>query len=63
MTDNTKTIIGATAIFAALVLFAYFLPVLMLAAADVSPYAAGVVGVLFLFGFFFVLWLRGRSKR
>ena len=42
---------------------AWFLPDIMLAAADISPWAAGAVVVVFLLGFFALLWIRSRTKR
>lgn len=63
MTDNRKTFIAAAAILIGFGLFAYFLPRLMLLAADVSPWAAGAVAAIFMFGFFGVFWLRSRARR
>lgn len=63
MSQNARTLIGAAAVFAVFVAFAYFMPVIMLAAADVSPWLAGLLLVAFLFGLFVVLWLRGRFRR
>jgi hypothetical protein len=63
MNQNTRTLIGAAIFFAVFVAFAWFLPNIMRAAGDISPWAAGAVVAIFLFGFFVVLWLRGRSTR
>lgn len=41
----------------------YWMPTLMLALGDRSPLAAGIFAVIFVVGFFFVFWLRGRSQR
>ena len=63
MSDNRRTIVAAAAIFAGFLLLAWFLPNIMLAAADISPWAAGVVVVTFLLSFFVLLWVRSRTKR
>jgi len=62
LSENSRTIVAAAIIFAGFLLFAYFLPSLMKAAVALSPYAAGVVAVVFIFAFFAVFWLRSRSK-
>ncbi len=63
MNDNRKTIVATAVIFAGFLLVAWFLPDIMLAAADISPWAAGAVVVVFLLGFFALLWIRSRTKR
>lgn len=63
MNDNRKTIVATAVIFAGFLLVAWFLPDIMLAAADISPWAAGAVVVVFLLGFFALLWMRSRTKR
>lgn len=64
MDRNTRqSLIAAAIILAAFALFALSLPSIMTAAAEVSPVAAGAVAVVFLFGFFLLFWLRGRSRR
>jgi len=62
LSENNRTIIAAAIIFAGFLLFAYFLPSLMKAAVEVSPYAAVVVATVFIFAFFAVFWLRSRSR-
>lgn len=62
MSEKRSTIIAAALIFGGFALFAYFLPSIMLAAGDLSPWAAGIVAVVFLLGFFAVFWLRGRYR-
>ena len=57
---------AAIAAFWIMLLFgiaAYNLPKVMLAAGNVSGILAGIVAVVFLFGFFAVFWLRSRSQR
>lgn len=63
MSQNTRTLIGATAVFAGLVAVAWFLPNIMQVAGEFSPWAAAAVVAVVLFGLFAVLWLRGRSTR
>ncbi|MEP9399806.1 hypothetical protein [Mesorhizobium sp. KR2-14] len=60
---NRKSAIAAAAIMLVFGLLAYFLPNIMLAVGGVSPLAAGAVAVLFVAGFFIVIWLRARSQR
>lgn len=42
---------------------AYFMPTIVLALGETSPWAGGLVAVLFVLAFFGVFWLRGRSQR
>lgn len=62
MSENRRTIIAAAIIFAGLALAAFFLPNIMMAAGEISPWIAAFVGGAFLFGFFVLFWLRGRYK-
>ena len=41
----------------------YFLPRIMVALGDVSPWLAGTFGTLVVLGFFLVFWLRARYQR
>lgn len=41
----------------------YFLPRVMIALGDVSPWLAGVFGTLLVLGFFLLFWLRARYQR
>ncbi|MCV0393819.1 MAG: hypothetical protein K5872_12060 [Rhizobiaceae bacterium] len=64
MDRNTRqSLIAAAVIFVGFALFAVSLPSIMRAAGEISPFAAGAVVVVFLFGFFAIFWLRGRSRR
>ena len=56
------------AVAALLVLFGtglvfYFLPGMMIALGAVSPWLAGLFGVLVVLGFFLIFWLRARYQR
>jgi len=62
MTENRSTILAAALILLGFGLFAYFLPRIMLAAMEISPWAAGAVVVIFIFALFGIFWLRGRSR-
>ncbi|QND50702.1 hypothetical protein HB779_20180 [Phyllobacterium sp. 628] len=42
---------------------AFYMPNMMLALGAHSPALAGIFAAVFVFGFFFVFWLRGRSQR
>jgi len=61
--DNRNSAIAAAVILAGVGLVAYFMPAIMLAAIDVSPWLAGAVAGLFLMAFFMIFWLRGRFRR
>ena len=60
---------GKSAAFAALLILLgtgvvfYFLPRVMIALGDVSPWLAGVFGTLLVLGFFLLFWLRARYQR
>ncbi len=60
---------GKSAAIAALVILLgtgvvfYFLPRIMIALGDVSPWLAGVFGTLLVLGFFLLFWLRARYQR
>ena len=41
----------------------YFLPRVMIALGDVSPWLAGAFGALLVLGFFLLFWLRARYQR
>ncbi len=41
---------------------AFYLPTLVVAAGEVSPYAGAAIAALFVLAFFGVFWLRGRSR-
>lgn len=41
----------------------YFLPRVMIALGDVSPWLAGVFGALLVLAFFLLFWLRARYQR
>lgn len=61
--ETLKTAVAAFAILFGFGIFAYFLPTLMMAAANISQALAVAVGVVFVLALFFLLWLRGRSQR
>jgi hypothetical protein len=41
----------------------YFLPRIMIALGDISPWLAGIFGTLLVLGFFLLFWLRARYQR
>jgi Ca2+/Na+ antiporter len=61
--DTRKTVVAAAVLMLVFGVGAYFLPVIVIAAGDVSPYAGAAVAVVFVAAFFLVFWLRGRSRR
>ena len=66
MSEDSK---GKSAAFAALIILLgtgvvfYFLPRVMIALGDVSPWLAGAFGALLVLGFFLLFWLRARYQR
>ena len=66
MSEDSK---GKSAAIAALLILLgtgvvfYFLPRVMIALGDVSPWLAGVFGTLLVLGFFLLFWLRARYQR
>ncbi len=60
---SRATLIGAAAVFLGLGLFAYFLPVIMLALGQVSTLAAIAVAVVFLLAPFVIFSLRARFQK
>ncbi|MGD9477292.1 UNVERIFIED_ORG: hypothetical protein LHK14_11865 [Roseateles sp. XES5] len=60
---------GKSAAIAALVILLgtgvvfYFVPRIMIALGDISPWLAGVFGTLLVLGFFLLFWLRARYQR
>lgn len=61
--DTRNSAIAAAVILACVGIVAYFMPAIMLAAIEVSPWLAGAVAALFLFAFFMIFWVRGRFRR
>ena len=61
--DTRNAAIAAAVILLVFGLAAYFLPAVMLAVGKVSTVLAAIIAVIFVFGLFVVLWLRGRSQR
>lgn len=62
MTKNQSAAIAAALIIAVTGVIFYYMPAIMLASADVSPFLALGVGALFVLAFFAVFWLRARSR-
>ena len=66
MSEDNK---GKSAALAALIILLgtgvvfYFLPRVMIALGDVSPWLAGAFGALLVLGFFLLFWLRARYQR
>ena len=61
--DTRQTLVAAAVLMLVFGVGAYFLPVIVIAAGGVSPYAGAAVAVVFVAAFFLVFWLRGRSRR
>ena len=60
--ETGKTILAAAVLMLVFGVGAYFLPVIVIAAGDISPYAGAAVAVVFVGAFFLVFWLRGRAQ-
>jgi len=61
--ETRNSAIAAAVILVGVGVVAYFMPAIMLAAIEVSPWLAGAVAALFLVAFFMIFWLRGRFRR
>ena len=61
--ETKNSAIAAAIILACVGLAAYFMPTIMLAAVEVSPWLAGLVAGLFLLAFFLIFWVRARMRR
>jgi len=61
--ETGKSLFAAAALMLVFGVGAYFLPVVVIAAGDISPYAGAAVAVAFVAAFFLVFWLRGRFRR
>ncbi len=61
--QTRNSLVAAAIILAGFGLAAYFMPAIMLWLGEISPVAAGLVAFVFVFGFFGLFWLRGRSRR
>ena len=61
--ETRKTVLAAALLMLVFGVGAYFLPVIVIAAGDVSPYAGAAVAAAFVAAFFLVFWLRGRARR
>lgn len=61
--DTRNAAFAAAVLLLVFGLGAWFLPAVMIAVGDFSPYAGGAVAVLFVAAFFLVFWLRGRARR
>ncbi len=64
MDEKTRnSAIAAALILGGFGLVAFYMPTIMLALGEISPFLAGLVAILFVLAFFGVFWLRGRAKR
>lgn len=61
--ENRNSAIAAAILLAVFGLGAFYLPTIVLAAGNLSPFAGGLIAVLFVAAFFLVFWLRGRSQK
>ncbi len=61
--QTRNSALAALVILGGVAVVAYFLPTLMLAAVEVSPWLAGALMGLVMVGFFAIFWLRGRFQR
>lgn len=60
--ETRNALIAAAVIMIGFVALAYLMPTIMLAVGEHSTFAAAVIAVLFVAGFFLVFWLRGRAR-
>lgn len=60
--SNRSAAIAAAVILIGFGLVAYFMPTIMLAVGEFSPFVAGLIAVAFVGAFFLIFWLRGRNR-
>jgi len=60
--SDRNALIAAAVIMAGVAGAAFMLPAIMLWLVEISPYAAGAFGALFVLCFFIIFWLRARSQ-
>ena len=64
MDEKTRnSAIAAALILGGFGLVAFYMPTIMLALGEISPFLAGLVAIFFVLAFFGVFWLRGRARR
>lgn len=61
--ETRNTMLATAAILVGFGGLAYFMPTIMLAAIEISPWLAGAAAGAFLLAFFGIFWLRGRLRR
>ena len=61
--STRKAAIAAAVILVGFGVTAFYLPNIVLALGEVSPYAGAAAAALFVLAFFGVFWLRGRNRR
>lgn len=60
--ENRGPVLAAALILLVFGVGGFFLPTVILAVGNYSTVAAGIIGIIFVLGFFGVFWLRGRSQ-
>ncbi|MDF1609207.1 phage holin family protein [Hoeflea sp. YIM 152468] len=60
---NRSSAIAAAVILGATGLAFYFMPSMMIALAEISPWLSYAVGIAFVLAFFAVFWLRGKRQQ
>lgn len=60
--ETRSAIIGAAVFLAIFGLVGFFMPGILIAVAETSPWLAIALAALFIGAFFFVFWLRGRYQ-
>lgn len=60
--DTRNALIAAAVILFGFAALAYMMPTIMLAVGEWSTFAAAVLAIVFVGGFFMVFWLRGRAR-
>lgn len=60
--ETRSAIIGAAIFLAIFGIVGFFMPGILIALAETSPWLAILIAALFIGAFFFVFWLRGRYQ-
>lgn len=62
VTSNRSAAIAAAVILAATGVVFYFMPAMMLALSEISPWLSYALAIAFVLGFFAIFWIRGKRQ-
>ncbi len=62
-TSNRSSAIAAAVILGVTGLVFYYMPTMMMAMSEISPWLSYALGIFFVLAFFAVFWLRGKRQQ